>query len=774
MTGYYRQCIPGYASLAQPLTELTKKRRHFHWNSQCQAAFDGLKKALVSDTIVRYPRIDLPYKLYTDASDLCVGAILCQTHEDGVEYVVQYVSHQLSTTQRRWATIEKEAYAVVYALQKLRPYLYGAEFVVYTDHKPLLCLFSKSMANTKIQRWAILLAEYGATIKYRPGSNNIRADMLSHLAPTPVSVIDTAREYTDPPGGPADIADDLLPLTMDGLDRQTLSQEQQAGFPDLWDKAGVEDSGYIITNNVLYSIWTPSTTSPEYPRIVLPPKYQEAVIDRAHAEVGHLATHKTLSRLREAYVWPHMRETVRARLNKCAICTVHRTQRDHVAMGDMPLPASPMQVVALDLIGPFVASSRGNKYVLTIIDHCSGWAEAYPIPDKRSQTVEHVFHNRFVAAHGCPETLVSDNGAEFTAKHWSDYLARMGIKHVRCTPQHPESNGKIERFNRTFKSMLGKAVNNAPGDWENYVGSTLFSHRISISDVTHYSPFYLLYGRQPRAPLSKLLHTPDAIQGFGSRVDTLSTALKAARINTEDSRKYNKSRLAKKANDGVINPGDMVVLLAPEPLTLTSKWDPQWQVTRVSGTTVFLRHQQSGKVKRVHRSKVKLVDPEMVWDEVAPRPRRKQHGNVHVDPPHAIVPPPCGDPQVMGNPRSSVHSQASEPNISMDTEPEEYELEHPRRLHASEPTPEIIREVTGELARARPIRSEVQNRRESERVPAHGQKRAHSPPPATTSRCNTRWSSLSEEEKRTKRVRYDVLAGRTNRFVNVTSIYTVA
>ena len=97
--------------------------------------------------------------------------------------------------------------------------------------------------------------------------------------------------------------------------------------------------------------------------------------------------------------------------------------------------------------------------------------------------------------------------------------------------------------------MLGKAVNNANGDWENYVGSTLFSNPISISDVTHYSPFYLLYGRQPRAPLSKLLHTPDAIQGFGSRVHTLSTALKAARINTEDSRKHNKIRLAKKANE---------------------------------------------------------------------------------------------------------------------------------------------------------------------------------------------------------------------------------
>ena len=736
MTGYYRQCIRGYAQIAQPLTELTKKRSRFAWNDQCQAAFLSLKQALTSDAIVCYPRIDLPYKLYTDASDLCVGAILCQTHEDGVEYVVQYISHQLSSTQRRWATIEKEAYAVVYALQKLRPYLYGAEFVVYTDHKPLLCLFSKSMANTKIQRWAILLAEYGATIKFKPGSSNIRADMLSRLAPATVSIIDTTHEYTNPPGGPADIADDLLPFNMDGLDRNALSKAQQAGFPSLWDKADVEDSGYIIHKGILYSIWTPSTTSPEYPRILLPPEFQEAVIDRAHKEVGHFAAQKTLARLREAYVWPHMRETVGARLNKCALCAVHHTRQEHVAMGDMPLPATPMQVVSIDLVGPFVASSRNNKYLFTVMDHCSGWAEAYPIPDKRSQTVEHFFHNRFIPAHGCPEVLISDNGMEFTPAHWEAYLKSMGIKHVRCTPQHPESNGKIERFHRTFKNMLSKAINNAPGDWEEHVGSVLFSHHISVSDVTHYSPFYLVYGRQPRTPLTKLLHSRDAIQGFGTRVDNLSTALKAAWEHTEDSRKYNKLRLDRKANDGLLNPGDVVVLLASEPLTFTSKWDPHWQVTRISGTTVFLRHQQSGQTKRVHRSKVRLVDQHMVWDHVAPRPKRRQRPrgtpevtvDIPVDTPDIEVNPPrahCGQENTLDSSEELLPSTSADP---MELETEISEPVHPHTQIGNPPTPVISPDVSNGLTHSGPIKTPLPVAREPQRGSQRRLKRSLSPP----------------------------------------------
>ena len=121
-----------------PALDGTKKRRRFNLNSQCQAAFDSPKKVLVSDSIVRYSGVDLHNKLYMDARKLCAGTILCQTHEEGVEYVVQHVSHRLLSTQQSWATVEKEAYAVVYTLQKLRTYLYGAEFVLYTYHKLLL------------------------------------------------------------------------------------------------------------------------------------------------------------------------------------------------------------------------------------------------------------------------------------------------------------------------------------------------------------------------------------------------------------------------------------------------------------------------------------------------------------------------------------------------------------------------------------------------------------------------------------------------------------
>ena len=109
MANYYRNCIPDYANLATPLTALTKQNQRFLWTEQHLSAFNSLKNALLSPQMLSYPRTDLPYYLYTDASDRCVGAILVQRHEDCIEHVIQYYSHQLSGVQQRWATLNVKA-----------------------------------------------------------------------------------------------------------------------------------------------------------------------------------------------------------------------------------------------------------------------------------------------------------------------------------------------------------------------------------------------------------------------------------------------------------------------------------------------------------------------------------------------------------------------------------------------------------------------------------------------------------------------------------------
>ena len=129
--------------------------------------------------------------------------------------------------------------------------------------------------------------------------------------------------------------------------------------------ADSDDSQYTLINNVLYCIKRPQETAPDYPRIVLPAAYRDKVTDRAHKEVGHLS-HPTLIRFTEAYVWQVCVPQSVAALNVSPTCQVYSTRRDRVEMGEHELPHYPTEFVALNLVGPYVKSPQGNRYVLTI------------------------------------------------------------------------------------------------------------------------------------------------------------------------------------------------------------------------------------------------------------------------------------------------------------------------------------------------------------------------------------------------------------------------
>ena len=453
MAGYYRQTIPQYAHMVEPIVSLTRKRARFEWGPDQEHAFNKVKEALMSNEIMAYPQVNKPYRLYTDACNYAVGAILVQEDEQGVERVVHYLSHQLNETQRSWSAIEKEAYAVVYAVKKLHAYLYGASTIVFTDHKPLRCLFTKQMNNTKIQRWAILLAEYGIRIEYVRGCRNIRADMLSRINDNnEICVIDTD-DFVDA-DFPEGMEASRIPLEEDGLTEQRVREEQQLRFPDLYRQANTEDSEFEVNDGLLYSTRKPSSLAATYPRLILPPCFRKQVIERAHRDVGHMSSLKTRMRVTEAYVWRGMKAEIAKRVAVCPLCTVHIRKRQHVPMGEMPIAAYPGQLVSADLIGPLAETPKKSKYILTILDHYTGWAEAYCLPDKRSDTVTEKIRDEYFAKAGEPEVLLTDNGAEFNERGWVAYLKAVGVEHRTTTPVHPQSNGRIERFNRTLKEML--------------------------------------------------------------------------------------------------------------------------------------------------------------------------------------------------------------------------------------------------------------------------------------------------------------------------------
>ena len=182
----------------------------------------------------------------------------------------------------------------------------------------------------------------------------------------------------------------------------------------------------------------PHIHAPIYPRLVLPTVYRDAVIDRAHRGCGHLGHWKTMHRIKEAYVWKSMRKDVRTQLRNCVICLTHNRHPQREGVGESPTASYPCQIISMELIGPLMESPNGSRYILTIIDFCTGWAEAFPLPNKTNECVWTAFANGFIARHGVPEIVLTDCGAEFTAFAFEKYLQQIGIEHRTTTPFHPQ------------------------------------------------------------------------------------------------------------------------------------------------------------------------------------------------------------------------------------------------------------------------------------------------------------------------------------------------
>ena len=187
MCSFYRRFIPNFSEIAEPIIDLTKEHAHFKWSEKHQTAFQYLKDSLTVVPLLAYADPNKSYTLYTDASGTCIGACLTQAaetedphfHNVPNEKPIYYLSHKLSRTQCKWSTVEKEAYAIHFALQKLDHYLHGADFMIKTDHKQLKYLLESPMQNKKVQLWALSMAGYNCRMKYIPGTTNTCADLLS-------------------------------------------------------------------------------------------------------------------------------------------------------------------------------------------------------------------------------------------------------------------------------------------------------------------------------------------------------------------------------------------------------------------------------------------------------------------------------------------------------------------------------------------------------------------------------------------------------------------
>lgn len=180
LVGYYRSFCPNFSTVVSPLTDMLKGSMKFEWTLNCQRAFDNVKLLLTTAPVLAAPKFGQPFKIQVDASHVGAGAVLLQSDQDGVDHPVCFFSRKFNVHQRNYSVIEKEALAMIWALQHFDVYVGGgAEVLVYSDHNPLTFLHSLQSPSQRLMRWVLFLQPYNLNIQHIRGVDNVMADALS-------------------------------------------------------------------------------------------------------------------------------------------------------------------------------------------------------------------------------------------------------------------------------------------------------------------------------------------------------------------------------------------------------------------------------------------------------------------------------------------------------------------------------------------------------------------------------------------------------------------
>ena len=275
MTGYYRQFIPHYAQIAEPLVKLLQKDLKFNWTSEQQTSFQMLKDALVKAPILVFPDFNKTFYLYTNASDIALGSILSQLDEQSLDHPIAYYSRTFSKAERNYSVSERECLSVIDSVKHFRHFLHGVHFKVITDHSSLRWLTKIKDPDGCLARWAIKLQHYDYEIIHRPGATHLNADGLSQL---PIC-------YLNP-----EISNQIY----DHLLFQSKWNHLPASQQKLLNKLSQNTK---VTEGQLYKFignkWIP------YP----PPSTRLSLIREAHLAVGHGCFDKTYNQIKDSYYW---------------------------------------------------------------------------------------------------------------------------------------------------------------------------------------------------------------------------------------------------------------------------------------------------------------------------------------------------------------------------------------------------------------------------------------------------------------------------------------
>ena len=551
MTTYCSRFIHDYATISQPLRELTRKDTTWSWGPQQQSAMEKLKSRLIKHTTMAYFDPAKHSTILVDASPVGLGAILSQRDpSNGADdRIIAYASRALTSVEQRYSQTEREALAIVWACEHFHLYLYGSHFTVITDHKPLELIFNSPRATppARLERWRLRLQPYSFKVKYKAGADNPADYMSRH--PTEWSIPHRsslmAEEYVN------FVIDNAVPkaMTLKEVQEETKKDEVLCKVMHflhtgnwLYAPSDATEAGHQM--KALYRLRNQLTVNTDEniilrgTRIVLPTSLHHKAVSLAHA--GHLGIVKTKQLLREKVWFPGIDDMVEKAIQHCIPCQAATPQNHMEPLKMSEIPKGPWQDVSIDFTGPFPS----GEYLLVVVDEYSRFPEVEIVTSTAATTVIPKLDKIFSCL-GIPAVAKTDNGPPFNGQAFKDFSLYLGFKHRKITPYWPRANAEAERFMKTLKKTI-TATHSEGRPWKQGLYTFLRNYRATPHGTTQQTPAELMFGR-------KLHTTLPAIPDSTPDTQLQATDHRAKERMKENADRRNRARLT------VFKPGDTVL-----------------------------------------------------------------------------------------------------------------------------------------------------------------------------------------------------------------------
>ena len=484
--------VPDMATVLKPMTSLLKSDAVWHWDHRQQQAFDHAKQLITRAPVLAYYDPTKPTVVSADASSYGLGATLLQGEKDNLRPVA-FASRTMTEAEKRYAQIEKECLAAVWACEKFGQYLTGLDkFTLYTDHKPLVPLImTKDLDRVpaRCQRLLIRMMRFNPQAVYVPGKALVIADMLSR-SPENHHPQDESRA-------------DEVALYLHSIEERHTSQAKLAELREATalDNELQQVIDMTISGWPVYAKDVPSDLVKFHElrghlsvsdglllfddRIYVPQSMQKCVLSKLHD--GHQGITKCRERARTSVYWIGLSSDIKNTVESCEHCQKFQKANRKEPLMPIPIPERPWSRIAADL-----CDFDGIMY-LVVIDYYSRYLELVRLHSVTTRAVVTRFQEMF-ARWGLPDCIVSDNGPQFVSAEFQAFCKPLGIGHITSSPHFPQSNGMAERAVQIAKSILRQP--------DPLTG--LMVYRATPTSATGYSPAQLIMGRNIKTSLPML------------------------------------------------------------------------------------------------------------------------------------------------------------------------------------------------------------------------------------------------------------------------------